>query len=181
MPSWELVLAACCVGYQLGTKWQRWWGEVVESPSLGMLRSCLDMVLGTAQGGPAGAGWHQVTSRGPCWHQQFCPHAFPASHWAITSLSCYSQAMVALPISLKCLEVAGAMGESCCGVARAEDFVAGLAPCRARGVVLYGVVCPSPSSPCSQTIAVPISQSSLLGEPGCCPEGEDVCHGQGAD
>lgn len=32
--------------------------------------------------------------------------------------------MVALPISLKCLEMAGAMGGSCYGVAHAEDFVA---------------------------------------------------------
>lgn len=66
VPFWELGLAACCGGYQLGSKWQRWWREVVESPSLEMLRSCLDMVLGKAQGGPAGAGWHQMTSRGPC-------------------------------------------------------------------------------------------------------------------
>lgn len=46
VPSWELGLAACCGGYQLESKWQRWWREVVESPSLEMLRSCLDMVLG---------------------------------------------------------------------------------------------------------------------------------------
>lgn len=66
-----------------------------------------------------------------------------------------------------------------CGSCR--RLCCGLAPCGARCVVLYGVVCPSPSSPCSQPISVPISQSSLLGEPGCCPEGEDVCHGKGTD